>query len=143
MKRSRTLVAIAGGVLFYVLFRYLIDLLMQRVSSPGLVTFWTVLSTPASMLVTLFPGFITGWFSRTKGILSGLIVGLAGSASYSALVGSAVQYFQVSSAQVVVSVSWFLVMCVVEGLYSAAAGGCAQLLRSNMSSKRTRVPRAA
>jgi MFS family permease len=133
MKHSRTLVAITAGILFYVLLDYSAFALLQHFSQPGLVTFWTVLSTPVGMLATLLPGFVAGWFSRSHGIISGFLVGLVGSATHSLLAGSAAQYFQANASQVAVLVAWLLVMCVVQGLYSAAAGGTAQLLRSNSS----------
>jgi MFS family permease len=133
MKHSRTLVAIAVGILFYVLLDYSAFALLKHFSQSGLVTFWTVLSTPLGMLATLLPGFMAGWFSRNHGIISGFLVGLVGSGAHSVLAGSAAQYFQASGSQLAVLVSWFFVMCLVQGLYSAAAGGTAQLLRSNNS----------
>ncbi|MGN2245027.1 hypothetical protein ACFWZU_16145 [Frateuria sp. GZRR33] len=131
MKHSRTLVAITAGILFYVLFDYSAVALLHGFPPPGLVTFWTVLSTPLGMLATLLPGFISGWLSRNHGIISGFIVGLAGSGAYAVMAGGVAQYFQVADNQVAVSVTWFVVTCAVQGLYSAAAGGSAQLVRSN------------
>ena len=78
---------------------------------------------------------MAGWLSRNHGIISDFLVGLVGSGAHSVLTGNAAQYFQVTDSQVAVSVAGFLVVCVVQGLYSAAAGGSAQLLRSNSSFK--------
>ena len=140
----RTLIAIAAGLLSYFVIRYASEALDRHSSVSGLLSFAVVVSTFTSMLVTLLPGFIAGWLSCNRGLLSGFVVGSVGSGCYSALAGTAAHYFSSGGSQAVVLVTWFFAMCIVVGFFGAAAGGAAQLLRSNQSSKRTREkPRAA
>ncbi len=130
----RTLIAIAVGLLSYFVIRYASEVLDRHTSTSGLLSFWVVVSAFTSMLVTLLPGFIAGWISCNRGLLSGFVVGLVGSGCYSALAGTAAQYFSAGSNQAVL-VTWFFAMCIVVGVFGAAAGGAAQLLRSNQSSE--------
>src|SRR4029453_3557379 len=45
---------------------------------------YAMVSSPFGALVTLIPGFITGWFFPARGILPGMLAGLLGNAIYSA-----------------------------------------------------------
>ena len=91
---------------------------------------FAVASAPLGAVVTLVPGFITGWLSPSRGILAGFIAGLLGNAIYaatfhtmwssvgddgaSAIGGMIIRLFVLAS-------SW--------ALFSAAAAGTAQFLR--------------
>ena len=136
MKSLRTATSIFVGLLAYLVLRYAVESLMQRVSPPGPISAWTVLSSPLNLLFELLPGFLAGWLSSKRGLLAGFVVAAIGSGTYSALVGTATQYVPSDgSSQSLLLASWFLVMCIVAGVFSAMAGGSAQLLRSNNSFK--------
>jgi hypothetical protein len=135
MMPRRTLIAIAVGLLSYFVIRYAAETVMHHIAPPGELSFGVVASTFMSMLIELLPGFIAGWMSRGRGLVSGFVVGLLGSGCYSVVAGTAANYFQSSGSQLIVMGSWFLAMCIVAGFFSAAAGGSAQLMRSNNSFK--------
>jgi fructose-specific phosphotransferase system IIC component len=132
---KRTIIAISVGLLFYFIIRYAAETVMQHIAPLGRVSYGVVASTFLGMLIELSPGFIAGWISGSRGLLAGFVVGLLGSGCYSAVAGTAAHYFQASEAQSLVMESWFFTMCIVVGFFSAAAGGSAQLLRSNKSFK--------
>jgi hypothetical protein len=127
---KQTFFAIAVGLLSYFVIRYAAETVMHHIAVPGQVSFGVAASPFIGMLIELLPGFIAGWISCDRGLISGFLVGLLGSGGYSAFVGTAAHYFPSGSSQFLVMGTWFLTMCIVVGFFSAAAGGSAQLIRS-------------
>ena len=141
MKHQRILSAITAGLVLAILLRYLNDALQEysanccNASGPTPPLF-VILAAPIGMLIALLPGFVSGWITRDRGIVSGFAVGFFGSALYSIFSGSAHNYLSLSNfKEFLVLATWFLLMCIVAGVFSAAAGGAAQLVRSNNSFK--------
>jgi hypothetical protein len=141
MKYQRIVSAITAGLALAILLRYLNDVVQAYSANccsasgptPSLLV---ILGAPIGMLIALVPGFVTGWIARARGISSGFAVGFVGSALYSIFSGSAHNYWSLSSLkETLVLATWFLLMCIVAGVFSAAAGGAAQLVRSNNSFK--------
>jgi hypothetical protein len=99
----------------------------------GSIPNWYILiSSPFQGIVTLVPGFIAGWLSRSNGIVAGLLAGLFGNVVHSTVFQTMwISVLQDGASGVgemllrsfVLSSSWALI--------GAAAGGTAQLLRSN------------
>ena len=143
MKQKRTLIAIMVGLLSYFAIRYTGEILMRHISPPGQLTFGVVASTFINMLIELLPGFIAGWISCNRGLISGFVVGLFGSCCYSALLGTAAHYFPTGNSEFPILASWFLSMGIVAGVFGAMAGGIAQLMILNNPSKRSRSMRSA
>ena len=103
--------------------------------SNGAIPNWYLLvSSPFQGLVSLMPGFIAGWLSRSNGIVAGLLAGFFGNVLYSlvfqtmwvaVLQDGASGIGEMLLRSILLSSSWALI--------GAAAGGTAQLLRSNKS----------
>jgi hypothetical protein len=105
----------------------------------GSVPVWlSILSSPIGALVALLPGFIAGWAAQRRGILVGFLTGLLGSALYSAVFGTFWRStIEQGLPEILTLASWLLLMSVASGLYGAAAGASAQLLRSNNALEQT------
>jgi hypothetical protein len=107
--------------------------LHEHAAMSGGESMWlTVISSPVQTVATLLPGFISGWLARDRGILAAFLAGLFGNVLYSAVFGTIWNSVLVDGLSGVFStILWLFLMAVSWGLYSAAAGGTAQLLRSN------------
>ena len=93
---------------------------------------YAMLSSPLGAVAGLLPGFIAGWLYPRQGIVVGFITGLLGNVIYSAVFltmwdsvieGGALDVAEVILRLLFLATSW--------GVGNAAAGGTAQLLRSN------------
>jgi hypothetical protein len=89
-------------------------------------------------ILNLIPGFVAGFIARTRGIVTGFITGLLGGAVYSIfaatlLLGTSAWHGFTTSAAVVSILS----VGVVSGIACAAAGGAAELVRSNLRLKQS------
>jgi hypothetical protein len=114
-------------------FGYASVALHEHAAVSGSESMWlTAISSPVQTVATLLPGFIAGWLARDRGILAAFLAGLFGNVLYSALFGTFWNSVLVDGVSGVVStILWLFLMGISWGLYSAAAGGTAQLLRSN------------
>lgn len=108
--------------------------------SPGAATpiWYAAVSSPLGALVSLLPGFVAGWWARRRGLLAGFLAGLLGNAIYSAIFltqwpavaeGGILGVAEMILRLLILGTSW--------GLGSAAAGGTAELLRSNKTMEPT------
>lgn len=109
---------------------YVYDCCVDPQSAPPM--WYAMLSSPLGAIAGLLPGFIAGWLHPRRGILAGFITGLVGNAIYSAV-------FLTMWVTVIEGGAWDVVEMVLRLLFlatswafgNAAAGGTAQLLRSN------------
>jgi hypothetical protein len=102
--------------------------------------YWfTNVSTLVVALGPLIPGFLAAWLSRQHGLVVGFLVGFIGTVACSVVFGT---YWPDVDWSSVLSVSktllWLALHGVSVGLISAAAGGTAELLRSNNALEQTR-----
>jgi hypothetical protein len=131
-------IAIATGVVAFIALQvlaaksaeYLFGCCFDPQSAPPL---WhAMLSSPLGALAGLLPGFIAGWLYPRSGIAVGFITGLLGNAIYSALFLTLwPTVIEGGFLLIVEMVLRLLFMASSWALGSAAAGGTAQLLRSN------------
>ena len=96
---------------------------------------WCTTSTALlSAIAALTPGFIAGILHPRKAFLVGFLCSLVGSALYLAFYGN-VWDSDLSVSNLIFFNSlvavWLLIASLPQALFGAAAGGCAQLLRSN------------
>ena len=86
-------------------------------------------------VLILLPGFVAGCFVRNFGIGVGFIVGTVG-----ALLAPLVLGARAGQSPSVISHQWFIALSLAlgAGLICAAAGAAGQVVRSNISLKRTR-----
>jgi hypothetical protein len=99
-------------------------------SAPPL--WYAMLSSPLGAAASLLPGFIAGWLHPRQGIAAGFITGLVGNAIYSAVfltMWSSV--FESGAFGIVEMIVRLLFLASSWAVGNAAAGGTAQLLRSN------------
>lgn len=108
---------------------------------PGAATpiWYAAVSSPLGALVSLLPGFVAGWWAaRRRALLAGFLAGLLGNAIYSAIFltlwpavaeGGILSVAEMILRLLILGTSW--------GLGSAAAGGTAELLRSNKTMEPT------
>ena len=109
---------------------YVYDCCIDAQSAPPM--WYAMLSSPLAALAGLLPGFIAGWLHPRQGIAAGFITGLIGNAIYSAVFltmwstvieGGVLSVGEMILRLLFLATSW--------GFGNAAAGGTAQLLRSN------------
>lgn len=130
--------AIAAGVSVCVILQvlmmksagYVYDCCLDAQSAPLL--WYAMLSSPLGAIAGLLPGFIAGWLHPRQGIAAGFMTGLVGNAIYSAVFltmwaavieGGGVAFVEMILRLLFLATSW--------AFGNAAAGGTAQLLRSN------------
>jgi uncharacterized membrane protein YeaQ/YmgE (transglycosylase-associated protein family) len=116
---------------------YLYACCLEAQSAPPL--WYAMLSSPLGAIVSLLPGFVAGWLYPRQGILVGFITGLIGNAIYSAIfltMWSSV--LEGGAASVAEMILRLLFLATSWGFGNAAAGGTAQLLRSNKLSPSAR-----
>jgi hypothetical protein len=110
---------------------YIYECCVDAQSAPPL--WYAMLSSPLGSLASLLPGFVAGWLHPRQGIAAGFITGLLGNAIYSAVFltmwatvieGGAFGVLEMTLRLLFLATSW--------AFGNAAAGGTAQLLRSNM-----------
>lgn len=121
------------GTVTAVALGYASGALQEQVAVSGGETLWlAAISSPVQTVATLLPGFIAGWLARDRGILAAFLAGVFGNVLYSALFGTFWKSVLVDGLPGVSStILWLFLMAVSWGLYSAAAGGTAQFLRSS------------
>jgi uncharacterized membrane protein YeaQ/YmgE (transglycosylase-associated protein family) len=99
-------------------------------SAPPL--WYAMLSSPLGTIASLLPGFIAGWLYPRRGIAAGFVTGLVGNTIYSAVFltmwGAVFESGALSFVEMIVRL---LFLASSWALGNAAAGGTAQLLRSN------------
>jgi hypothetical protein len=145
MELNRRLVAgVAVGVGISILlnlvwdwsFRTVMDCCSEAESTP----YWyTNVSTVFGALSPLIPGFVAGWISMKRGLLVGFLVGFIATIAYSTALGRYWPEVEWSSAaSVSKTFLWLSLHGFATGLISGAAGGAAELLRSNNALERTR-----
>jgi hypothetical protein len=93
---------------------------------------YAMLSSPLGAIASLLPGFVAGWLHPRQGIAAGFITGLIGNFVYSAVFltmwSTVIEAGALSVAEMILRLL-FLASSWAFG--DAAAGGTAQLLRSN------------
>jgi hypothetical protein len=125
--------ALFAGTVTAVALGYASVALHEHAAVSGGESMWlTVMSSPVQTVATLLPGFIAGWLAGDRGILAAFLAGLFGNVLYSALFGTFWNSVLVDGLSGLLStIVWLFLMAISWGLYSAVAGGTAQLLRSN------------
>lgn len=110
---------------------YVYDCCVDPRAAPPL--WYAMLSSPLVAIAGLLPGFIAGWLHPRQGIAAGFVTGLIGNAIYSAVFltmwatvieGGALDVAEMILRLLFLAISW--------AFGNGAAGGTAQLLRSNM-----------
>ena len=137
---NRTVVvALAVGVALTVLLKRGLSVLLPPlaahcVPSDAAPTWCTTSAALLSAIAALAPGFIAGILYPRKAFLVGLLCSLVGGALYLAFYGN-VWDSDLSPSNLIFFNSliavWLLIASLPQALFGAAAGGCAQLLRSN------------
>ena len=110
---------------------YFAHLAGELASRNGALPIWSVpTQSLAFVFHSLLPGFVAGWISQKHGILVGFIAGIIGATTYH-LGMHIIEEYPIS----VRTVFWILLINpgISHSLSNAAAGGAAQLLRSNKS----------
>jgi hypothetical protein len=110
---------------------YVYDCCVDARAAPPL--WYAMLSSPLGAIAGLLPGFIAGWLHPRQGIAAGFITGLIGNAIYSAVFLTMWATVIEGGTLVVVEMILRLLFLATSWAFgNAAAGGTAQLLRSNM-----------
>jgi uncharacterized membrane protein YeaQ/YmgE (transglycosylase-associated protein family) len=116
---------------------YAFECCFDAQSAPPL--WYAILSSPLGAIASLLPGFVAGWLYSRQGIAAGFIAGLVGNVIYSAVFltmwATVIDAGALSVAEMIVRLV-FLASPWAFG--NAAAGGTAQLLRSNKTMEPTR-----
>jgi fructose-specific phosphotransferase system IIC component len=137
MAMYRALIAIISGIAAAFALRYINHALLVPAESccgpPNGIMWPVLLSSPIGALITLLPAALAGWISHNRGLLCGFIVGALTSALFMTLYGS---FWSTSGTDpLTVRVLEFSLDCFAGGIFGFAAGGAAQLVRSNNSFK--------
>jgi hypothetical protein len=125
--------AVLIGTLNAVVLNYGSVALHEHSAVNGSESMWLIaISSPIQALASLLPGFNAGWVARERGVLAGFLAGLFGNVVYTALFGTFWNSILADGMAGAVSmILWLFLMAVSWGLYGAAAGGTARLLRSH------------
>ena len=107
----------------------------EQVAYRGTEGMWqwlTIVSSPMQTIASLLPGFVAGWLAGKRGILAGFLAGVLGNIVYSAVFGTFWDsVLEGGVRSVLYTILWLCFMAMSWGLYGAASGATAQLLRSN------------
>lgn len=131
--------AVATGVSIFLILQvlmmkaagYVYECCVDAQSAPPL--WYAMLSSPLGAIAGLLPGFIAGWLHPRQGIAAGFITGLVGNVAYSAVFLTMwATVIDAGALGVLEMILRLLFLATSWALGSAAAGGTAQLLRSNM-----------
>lgn len=132
---------VSASLILQVLAAKFMEVAYECCVSPGATTplWYAAVSSPIGALISLLPGFVAGWLTPRRAILAGFLVGLIGNTIYSATFltqwpavaeDGALGISEMIVRLLILGTSW--------GFGSAAAGGTAQLLRSNKTIEPTR-----
>ena len=109
---------------------YVYDCCLEAQSAPPL--WYAMLSSPLGAIAGLLPGFIAGWLHPRQGIAAGFMTGLVGNVIYSAVFLTMWATVIEGGGVAVVEIIFRLLFFATSWAFgNAAAGGTAQLLRSN------------
>ena len=137
MKTYRTLIAIFAGIAAAFTLRYInkfFAFTQETCCGPTGDAFWQILvAAPKGALMTLIPGAVAGWISRDRGLLCGFLVGFLTSALFMTIYGSF--WGRPAINGTALHALEFVLICLGGGIFGTAAGGAAQLVRSNSSFK--------
>jgi hypothetical protein len=134
-RQQSPLAAVILGVALAIALRFCRDEVQKHViAGPnGVIPHWVPLvAAPIQVLVSLAPGFVSGWVAARRELLCGFLTGLFGSVLYSAMFETFWRSTAAGGAsEVLFLVGWALTLGVSAGIFAAAAAGTAKLLRSN------------